>query len=155
MCILGRYKSKHGDYFIDIQISAIKSLYLLLIPHLSSCATIQFVICISFTFIYLHKKLVEILGQQITFFCRQVQFVLFILFKMFLTGDIFRRRRKYAAHCPAPAPTWTTSWRMTSPRARCPPVIRCFPRPHPRHSPRPPRHSTPQMRISRQNPWTT
>ena len=68
MCILGRYKSKHGDYFIDIQISAIKSLYLLLIPHLSSCATIQFVICISFTFIYLHKKLVEILGQQITFF---------------------------------------------------------------------------------------
>ena len=76
-----------------------------------SLLSILFIIALSFTFIYLHKKLVEILGQQITFFCRQVQFVVFILFKMFLTGDIFRRRRKYAAHCPAPAPTWTTSWR--------------------------------------------
>ena len=54
-----------------------------------------------------------------------------------------------------PSLTWTTSWRMTGARGPCPPVTRCFPRPRPPLCPRPPRHSTPRMRISRQSPWTT
>ena len=83
MCILGRYKSKHWDYFIDIQISAIKSLYWLLILPISPLMP-QFNLWFAYLlhlYLYTHKKLVEILDQQINLFSGQVQFVL--LCKMF------------------------------------------------------------------------
>ena len=84
MCILGRYKSKHWDYFIDIQISAIKSLYWLLILPISPLMP-QFNLWFAYLlhlYPYTHKKVVEILDQQINLFSGPVQFVL--LCKMFL-----------------------------------------------------------------------
>ena len=178
MCILReKYKSRHSDYFIDIQIHAIKSFYtdyLLQLetniceswgrPLLGPSPVWKRILALSyslwslcrlpnFTFTVFRPKVRLFTALLLILIClmrcHNSIYHLHNLHKSFLIFHFFRRKMRFVTYL-ALVPIWMTSWKMTV--ILCPPVIPCFPHQLHQHCPLHHHHSTHQMRTSRQSP---